>query len=251
MFTAAALILPGCVVINAVLGAMSFLTSGPLQYAGTVYSVSEYTYEYAVNDKTPDEVIEDKLAWLLEPDEIPEMTGYAKALRKSDIQGVPQPDAVTMLAAKARTTRPPADFAPAMARLTFSPKQTRTTAPVAMASAKPTPALLPTKKARPRTAPPAPAVQTVAAKSVPQHIYIKRDTDPLREKLTRMEQGFALAERMAGQEPPQGVRYSLPTTEVGINGSWSIRHGLMQLSPAPSRNPGADTAQADASDIVS
>ncbi|WP_147819953.1 hypothetical protein [Salidesulfovibrio onnuriiensis] len=33
----------------------------PLQYASTAYTVGEFTYEYAENGKTPDEVIEAKL----------------------------------------------------------------------------------------------------------------------------------------------------------------------------------------------
>lgn len=40
------------------------MVTGPLQYAGTVYSIGEYGYHLAVNKKTPDVVINEKLAAL-------------------------------------------------------------------------------------------------------------------------------------------------------------------------------------------
>lgn len=48
--------LPGCAVVAPLLsaGGMAF---APLQYVSAAYTIGEFSYEYAVNDKTPDEVI--------------------------------------------------------------------------------------------------------------------------------------------------------------------------------------------------
>ncbi|WP_316899209.1 hypothetical protein [Pseudodesulfovibrio indicus] len=48
--------LPGCAVVAPLLsaGGMAF---APLQYVSAAYTVGEFTYEYAANDKTPDKVI--------------------------------------------------------------------------------------------------------------------------------------------------------------------------------------------------
>lgn len=51
----------GCAVVGPVLSLGSAALTGPLQYAGTAYSVCEYTYEFAVNDRDPFEVLDDKL----------------------------------------------------------------------------------------------------------------------------------------------------------------------------------------------
>ena len=64
LFVAALVALPGCLAVNAMFGVLGLVTSGPVQYAGTAYTVGEYTYEYAVNGKTPDTVLGEKLAWL-------------------------------------------------------------------------------------------------------------------------------------------------------------------------------------------
>lgn len=48
----------------------------PLQYASTAYTVGEYSYEYAQNDRTPDMVIEAKLdsvAALFDSDEVQDL----------------------------------------------------------------------------------------------------------------------------------------------------------------------------------
>lgn len=52
--------LSGCALIGPAVSLGGMALTGPLQYAGTVYAVCEYSYEYAVNDNTPDEVIENK-----------------------------------------------------------------------------------------------------------------------------------------------------------------------------------------------
>jgi len=52
--------LAGCAVLGPVLtlGSLGF---APLQYASIAYTVGEYGYEYAANDNTPDQVIENKI----------------------------------------------------------------------------------------------------------------------------------------------------------------------------------------------
>ncbi|OIQ49660.1 hypothetical protein BerOc1_01585 [Pseudodesulfovibrio hydrargyri] len=51
--------LSGCAVVAPLLGAGGFAFA-PLQYASTAYTVGEFSYEYAANDKTPGQVVEDK-----------------------------------------------------------------------------------------------------------------------------------------------------------------------------------------------
>lgn len=51
--------LTGCAVVGPLLGAGG-LAFAPLQYVSTAYTIGEFTYEYAVNDRTPDEVVESK-----------------------------------------------------------------------------------------------------------------------------------------------------------------------------------------------
>ncbi|MEZ7198291.1 hypothetical protein [Pseudodesulfovibrio karagichevae] len=51
--------LSGCAVVAPLLGAGG-LAFAPLQYASTAYTIGEFTYQYAANDKTPDQVIEAK-----------------------------------------------------------------------------------------------------------------------------------------------------------------------------------------------
>ena len=53
-------ILPGCMVFSAAVGVGVYALGGPAQYAGTALSLAEYSYELAVNDKTPDTVLKDK-----------------------------------------------------------------------------------------------------------------------------------------------------------------------------------------------
>jgi hypothetical protein len=48
-------------VVSAAVGVGGYALGGPAQYAGTAYSLCEYSYELAVNDKTPDLVFKDKV----------------------------------------------------------------------------------------------------------------------------------------------------------------------------------------------
>lgn len=54
-------ILPGCAVVGPLLSLGSFAGLAPLQYISTAYTVGEFSYEYAANDKDPSEVIEGKI----------------------------------------------------------------------------------------------------------------------------------------------------------------------------------------------
>ncbi len=241
ILTAVVLILPGCLAINALLGVTGFLMTGPIQYAGTVYSVGEYAYEYAVNEKTPDEVIEEKFAWLLETDQAPVM------------------DEPTLVLAKAPTLEPRAVVAPEVQlaetsldeppRVTLSPKSLTPEPPRMIASIRPTPrpatpvevATFAPKKAAsaPMRVQPMPMTAEPMAQSpaLPQHEYVERTSTPLQIKLDRMEQGLAQAEQLMNQQPLDGIRYSVPSNETGqtgttLSGSWSIRHAIMQDRPA-------------------
>ncbi|MBI9081143.1 MAG: hypothetical protein JEY79_15560 [Pseudodesulfovibrio sp.] len=53
--------LSGCAVVGPLLSMGGLVGFAPLQYASTVYTVSEFSYEYAANDNDPGELIEAKI----------------------------------------------------------------------------------------------------------------------------------------------------------------------------------------------
>lgn len=233
----AVLLLPGCLAVNAFLGAASLVITGPMQYAGTLYTVGEYTYEYAVNDRTPDEVLGAKLAWLqltpkTEKSDTSLLTGYAKAMRRTSMDGSkpfvrPEPAPDTVPSATAPETGPV---------MTASARPSPTPQPAPVTAHTPAPRSTPTVVARQKPAPrPAPA-PVVTASTRPVHTYVERDTDPLLVRMHRLERSLAQAERVVLDRPEAGVRHTVSEPaagqETGISGSWSIRHGLMQLPPA-------------------
>jgi len=231
IFSAIVLVLPGCLAINAILGVVGFMTTGPIQYAGTAYSIGEYTYEYAVNDKTPDEVIEEKLTLLMPVEEAPQLAGYAKAFRKS-VMSPPliEEDSAVQLAQA--SPEPVPTVVPTRFKQTPTVVAHQATIPILRIAA------VPVVKSAPARMP---IVQASISRPTPRHTYIERDTDPLLAKLSRLEQTLNQAERMAAREPEQGVRFSVPSyedgqIENGINGSWSIRHTVMQPNPGPSQD---------------
>jgi hypothetical protein len=61
-------LLPGCAVVGPLLSVGGFVGMAPLQYASTAYTVGEFTYEYAANDKDPTEVIQAKIDGVLSGD---------------------------------------------------------------------------------------------------------------------------------------------------------------------------------------
>lgn len=72
-------VLPGCAVVGPLLSVGGLVGLAPLQYASTAYTVAEFSYEYAANDKDPSEVIEAKIDSVLtgKAFELPEfMPGY-------------------------------------------------------------------------------------------------------------------------------------------------------------------------------
>ena len=252
LFTASLLVLPGCLVINAALSVAGLLGSGPIEYAGTAYSVGEYAYHYAVNDKTPDEVIEEKLAQFMpgeaetEDGSSPVLVADASEAASSD-RDAPLP----------RLGEPPPN--PAVSALL--PAEVHPVAEVTPPASRPVP-VLPEKRAEPPAevfpAPMAQAPVRVAsadkgrpAKSASQ---VRRTTsvtespasepDPLLTRLDRLELAFAQAERVSLNRPASGVRGVVSThdagqTGSGVSGTWSIRHPVMETAPSPRPLPTA------------
>lgn len=58
---AIASLMSGCAVVGPILSIGGMAGLGPLQYASMAYTAGEFSYEYAANDNTPDEVIENKI----------------------------------------------------------------------------------------------------------------------------------------------------------------------------------------------
>lgn len=231
IFTAAVLVLPGCLLINAALTGLGFIGTGGLEYAGTVYSIAEYSYEYAANDKTPDEVIEDKLAWLVGEDE--ETTMLAETARPTPTPSMANNRPNLHLLAQKRATptmRSLVEPDPAMIAALEDAAMNFETA----AGPIPVSPLRITKKGA------APVKPVARMKRIdPQHQYIARDTDPLLTRLDRLELAFRQAEAVVAGATDQGVKLSIQPNdgapeEQGISGSWSIRHTIMQRLPATS-----------------
>ena len=86
-------ILPGCAVVGPLLSIGGMTGFAPLQYASVAYTVGEYSYEYAANDKTPDQVIEGKINAVL--------TGDAFTLPES---GQSEPDGSQVMVAENGTS---------------------------------------------------------------------------------------------------------------------------------------------------
>lgn len=91
----------GCLAaIGPLLSLGGAVTAAPVvQVAAMGYSVGEYTYEYTVNDKTPDEVIEDKVttvaALFSDEDAVqaPQSAEPAVMLAEADTSPAPIPEA--------------------------------------------------------------------------------------------------------------------------------------------------------------
>ena len=58
---ALSVLLSGCAVVGPLLSLGGAIGLAPLQYASTVYTIGEFTYQYAANDKTPAQVIREKI----------------------------------------------------------------------------------------------------------------------------------------------------------------------------------------------
>jgi len=242
IFTAAVMVLPGCLAMNAVLGVLGYLGTGPVQYAGTAYSITEYTYEYVVNDKTPDQTIKEKFAWIIPAEEEPEQLEFAKTFRQPDTPG-PSGEMnsevivaeATLGASRALTLTPEHKEKPTVTIASLPPALEMKTA-----TAKPRRVQRqrhPRKKSPPAVGQaPGTATGTPPAKAT-QHVYVQRETDPLLERLNRLEMAFCQAEDIVSNHPAQGLLLSVQSdgteggTRHGINGSWSIRHRVMEHAP--------------------
>lgn len=243
--------LTGCLAVNAMFGVLGLVAPGPIQYAGTAYTVGEYTYQYAVNDKTPDEVLGDKFAWLMGDDAL-----------SPDIAPKPGQSGTETLLARAKTPESE-DFPAAQAALPIPAALASPTllpgAAVALAANAPSPDPMVIAGTMDKPAPPVrmaqagrqtrpdrktsatPVLLQAKAAARPGHA-----PDPLAARLDRMESALAQAEQMALREPDQGVRYAASAWEAvadsggrdgqgrgtGVSGAWTIRHPVMQPVPA-------------------
>lgn len=246
LFTASLLILPGCLAINAALGIAGLLGTGPIQYAGTAYSLGEYAYHYTVRGKTPDEVIEEKLAELM-PDD-PEPSGHAPVVLTAALDNsktLPSPlrstDRAASAAGEARPTakvRPGENPRIVVASLTkttsrpVAPLRHKTIAPPSA------PALAPPPADRPAHNTPLETDRLASGADLPDHEYLEYTPDPLLTRLDRLELAFAEAERVTLSRPVSGVRCVASSddagqTDSGISGTWSIRHPVMQPPSGP------------------
>ncbi|BDQ34050.1 hypothetical protein [Pseudodesulfovibrio portus] len=99
--SALAALLSGCAVIGPLLSLGGMAGLAPLQYASTVYTIGEFTYEYAANDKTPDQVIQAKIDSVVSGDAFhmpdymnDEPAGPESAVMVAEAETGPQADAI-------------------------------------------------------------------------------------------------------------------------------------------------------------
>ncbi|MBI9081404.1 MAG: hypothetical protein JEY79_16885 [Pseudodesulfovibrio sp.] len=246
ILTAAVLVLPGCLAINAALGILGYLGSGPAQVAGAVYSVSEYTYEYAMNDKTPDEVMLEKISWFIPQEAPPDMSSHAKVIEKPTLS-LPAADVKT----KVQLTNSVSGVR--RARLPIFEKQPemlpKLTASLTLSRQKTTAVSKPKKVQRQRRVKKQSNPALVIAKrnqAVPASQVVREwKTSPLLTRLDKLELAFRQAENIVSGRPSQGLLLSVQSDGAdlpgqGISGSWSIRHHLMNHGPTISRKSAND-----------
>ena len=226
--------LSGCLAINAALGLFSFIGPPAAQLAGAAYTVTEYSYEYAANDRTPDQVMLAKIDWLIGADE--ESVPARKPFREVALAS-PRTHVPALLQSDRPDLEPLFELAshPVMAAgFTVVAEETETAAvetPVRVrAVAQPTGL--------------EEAVVVVAAEpEIPVRAYVYRLADPLMNRMNRMESGLPQAEAMLLSQG-DGLRLSMPCPDgepcsLGVSGSWSIRHPVM--APAPVQSTGSGT----------
>jgi hypothetical protein len=249
LFTASLLVLPGCLVINAALSVAGLLGSGPIEYAGTAYSVGEYAYEYAVNDKTPDEVVGEKLAQLM-PGEADSEEGASPVLvadasapsgPEGDAplprlgEGPPNPAVSALLPAEvhavAEARTPVSRSGPVLPAQRAQPPAGA--APVATARKSLRVASAGEKRAKASAS----VIESAATE------FSVSEPDPLLTRLDRLELAFAQAERVTLSRPASGVRGVVSIHDAGqtgsVSGTWSIRHPVMEAAPRPHPLPTA------------
>ncbi|MCJ2166019.1 MULTISPECIES: hypothetical protein [unclassified Pseudodesulfovibrio] len=224
--------LQGCLVINAALGFMGLVGPPAMQLAGTAYAVSEYTYEYAANDRTPDMVLLAKFDWLIPHEEDPNLSNHAGAFSEVALA----PSAPDSLQAQIAPETTPPGTRPRKAAGTIRPvpvASPRLESRTETARAVPHPQ----KAVSSKPLETAPIITASLPVGTPVHTYVERPFDPLLIRLNRLENTLRQAESMLSSTPDNGIRLSVSdTTEVpseqGISGTWSIRHTLMKTVPA-------------------
>jgi hypothetical protein len=239
--------LAGCLALNAAFGVLGLVATGPVQYAGTAYTVGEYAYHYAVNDMTPVEVFEDKFAWLDRQDVQPTSPGQPDspplppsmeppAIELADAGGIDTEviAAEATPAAERRSHRTPQH--PPLSAPTAAPDSASTPQPVMLASRAPLRPVAPStrgvqvREAAPDVSGTPPAVVTAQASPSLR--------DPLAARLDRFESALAQAERMYLRHQGQGVRCGASTAEhsgdeAGVSGTGLVRHPVMRHGPDP------------------
>lgn len=250
------LFLPGCLAINALFGGIGLIASGPIQYVGTAYTIGEYAYEYAANDRNPAEVLGERITLLTSPEQWPgEMAAHMRKPPPEQVHVAearpPRPASRTIPAPETRQIRiadaseipftrrsvirkhtpirpmpeakPLRRFPnmPDTRRMASLPAPAKVSPSASMSSRKPRPSMTkPPRPSSPRTIRNAPA----------------NAPDPLLARLNRLQQSFHQAEALAEQQGGPGIRIQVgPKNTPGLNGAWSIRHSLMQHPPGPPR----------------
>jgi len=213
LFTAALPLLSGCLLINAFLGVAGLVGPAPIQYASSAYTVGEYAYHYAARGKTPDEVIEEKLAALLPADE-PEV----EATLMADAAPEPLPEPVQ-------------EAVPAPIVLAAAPVPAPSATPAAPVAIRPAVSVV-SRPIRRAVAEPAASPAVWTPEALPYST-----PDPLLMRMDRMESALAQAERVALSRTGNGPRMEATTQDAGqpgpgVSGGWSIRHPVMQYGPS-------------------
>ncbi|EGB15350.1 hypothetical protein DND132_2145 [Pseudodesulfovibrio mercurii] len=226
-------LLPGCLAANAALGVFGLMGPPVAQLAGAAYTVAECSYEYGVNDRTPDQVFLAKFDWLLEDGEgnEPAPAAFAGALRRT-VDGPTQADAPQAVAVAKAAPKTGNRTGP-VAEPVAEPVAVAATIPVKNHTVAPKRAVAAVAPARPvpnRIAP-------VPRRTVPAHTYVVHEPDPLLARLDRLESGLAQAERLYLSRSEVGLRLSVPPCDgdpcaQGVNGGSSLRLPVTYTAPA-------------------
>ncbi|WP_419786286.1 hypothetical protein [Pseudodesulfovibrio sp.] len=223
-------LLSGCLVINALLGVAGLVGSGTVQYASTAYSVCEYGYQYTVNDKTPDEVIVEKLAFLIGPAE--DETEQVDMTRLATVAPREHP----LLEERSHSQAPKfVKSTPIIAPRTIETAQAVTQSPQVIAKA----TLIPAPTPRPTSRRTVVNIHAVAKAEPPATASASPPaaTDPSLTRMARLGQCLAAAERISLNRPETGLRLPAGTNDAGqtapeMSGGWFIRHQVMAAGPS-------------------
>jgi hypothetical protein len=215
------------------LGAGGFFVGGPVQYAGTTYTVCEYTYEYTVNDKNPGEVLKDKIAWLMPKNE--ENRVEQRRATEQEAPGLrPAPQEPASRLSTAFLPKPVASLSEHRSRLRITendqpaipgpePRKRATLRPTAMTpSSTPQKTGIRTKK----TAGPSQQSDRPPQNSSRQFVFSTNAPPPSTSALRQQRQReFPILDNRL-LEAAETYRIQLPQKHEGINGAWEIRHAI-------------------------